>query len=120
MKTITYDEAADLMEALLHALKTIVISDSADKQRIANARYDAERFAATIAHEMGSARPRISACLKRYEAYRMAGDVKATGWILAAIEERIAERDLADWRKLKTVANMVTRALPRPETAAVH
>ena len=50
----------------------------------------------------------------------MAGDVNAAGWMLAAIEERIAERDLPGWRKLKTVANMATRALPRPEKAAVH
>lgn len=120
MTKTEYDEAADLMETLLHALKIIAVSDGRDRQRIANARYDAERFAATIAKEGGSARPRISDCLKRYEAYRMAGDVNAAGWMLAAIEERIAERDLPGWRKLKTVANMATRALPRPEKAAVH
>lgn len=120
MKEIRYDEAADLMEALLHALKIIAVSDSRDRQRIANARHDAERFAATIAKEEGSARPRILACLRRYEAYRVAGDVNATGWMLTAIAERIAERDLADWRKLETVANMATRALPRPERMALH
>ena len=46
--------------------------------------------------------------------------MNAAGWMLAAIEERIAERDLPDWRKLRIVANMATRALPRPEKTALH
>ena len=119
MKT-QFDEAADLLETLFHTLKVIAVSDRLDRQRIANARYDAERLVATIAKEEGSARPRIVACFERFEAYKAAGDVNAAGWMLVAIEERIAERDLPDWRKLRTVAKMAARALPRPETAAVH
>lgn len=113
-------EAADMMEALFHALKIIAASDAPGRQRIANARYDAEQLAAAIAQDAGSARPSILACLERYEAYKAVGDVNATGWILAAIEQRIAERDLPDWRKLRTVANMATRALPRPQMARLH
>lgn len=37
-------EAADMMEALFHALKIIAASDAPGRQRIANARYDAERL----------------------------------------------------------------------------
>ena len=75
---------------------------------------------ATIAKEEGSARPRIVACFERFEAYKAAGDVNAAGWMLVAIEERIAERDLPGWRKFRTVAKMATRALPRPEKTALH
>lgn len=109
-----------MMEALVHALTTIATSDTPDRQRIANARHDAERFAATIRQEAGSARPGILACLGRYEAYKAAGDVNAIGWMLAAIEQRIAEQDLPDWRRLRTVANMAARALPLPEAARFH
>lgn len=115
-----FDEAADLLETLVHTLKVIAVSDALDRQRIANARHEAERLVATIAKEKGSARPRIVACFERFNAYKAAGDVNAAGWMLAAIEERIAERDLPDWRKLRVVANMATRALPRPEKTALH
>lgn len=120
MKKPRYDEAADMMDALLHTLKIIAISDELDRQRIANARHEAERLVTTIAKKEGSARPRIVACFERFEAYKAAGDVNAAGWMLAAIEERIAERDLPDWRKLRVVATMATRALPRPEKTALH
>ena len=119
MKT-QFDEAADLLETLFHTLKVIAVSDELDRQRIANARYDAERLVATIAKEEGSARPRIVACFERFEAYKAAGDVNAAGWMLVAIEERIAERDLPDWRRLRTVAKMAARALPQPEKTALH
>lgn len=119
MKT-QYDEAGDLLETLLDTLKVIAMSDAPARQRIANARHDAACLVATIAKEEGSARPRIVACFERFEAYKAAGDVNAAGWMLMAIEERIAERDLPGWRKLRTVAHMATRALPRPEKTALH
>ena len=45
MKT-QFDEAADLLETLVHTLKVIAVSDALDRQRIANARHDAERLGA--------------------------------------------------------------------------
>lgn len=119
MKT-QFDEAADLLETLFDTLKIIAMSDELDRQRIANARHDAACLVATIAKEEGSARSRIVACFERFAAYKEAGDVNAAGWMLMAIEERIAERDLPGWRKLRTLANMAARALPRPEKTALH
>lgn len=114
------DEATDILNTLFEALRTIAVSGSQDRQLIANSRHEAERFAVTIAMEAGSARPRILACLRQYEACTANGQVGATGWLLFAIEQRIAECDLPDWRKLRAVANIVVRALPRPKNVALH
>ena len=119
MKT-QFDEAADLLETLVHTLKVIAVSDALDRQRIANARHDAERLVATIAKEEGSARPRIVACLERFSAYKDAGDVAAAGWMLTAIQERVAERDLPYWRKLRKIVDVAVRELPRPKKTAFH
>jgi len=116
-----HDETTDLMETLFHTLKVIASSDAPNRQRIADAYHDARSLVATIAKDdEGSARPCIVACFERFSAYKAAGDVAAAGWMLVAIEERLAERDLPDWRRLRTVADMATRALPRPENTALH
>ena len=83
MKT-QFHESADLLDMLLFTVK-----------RIANADQDARSLVATIGlDDEGSARPRIVACFERFNAYKTADDVAAAGWILTAIQERVAERDL--------------------------
>lgn len=80
MKT-QFDESAALLDMLLFTVRVIVASGAEDKQRIANAYQDARSLVATIGldHE-GSARPRITACFERFNAYKAAGDVAAAGW----------------------------------------
>ena len=116
-----HDETADLLDTLLYTVKVIATSGPDDKQRIANAYQDARRLAATIGlDDEGSARPRIVACLERFSAYKDAGDVAAAGWMLTAIQDRVAERDLPYWRKLRKIVDVAVRELPRPKKTAFH
>lgn len=58
--------------------------------------------------------------LERFSAYKDAGDVAAAGWMLTAIQERVAERDLPYWRKLRKIVDVAVRELPRPKKTAFH
>lgn len=46
---------------------------------------------------------------------RAAEDVACVGWILTAIQERVNERNLRDWRKLRKVINNTVKLLPLSE-----
>jgi hypothetical protein len=120
MKT-QFDESAALLDMLLFTVRVIVASGAEDKQRIANAYQDARSLVATIGldHE-GSARPRITACFERFNAYKAAGDVAAAGWILTAMQERVAERDLPGWRQLRKIVKGAVRELPSPGKTALN
>ena len=120
MKT-QFDGSAGLLEMLLFTVKVIATSEPGDKQRIANAYQDARSLVATIGLDgEGSARPRIVACFERFNAYKAADDVAAAGWMLTAIQERVAERDLPYWRKLRKIVDVAVRELPRPKKTAFH
>ena len=115
------DETADLLDTLIFTLRMIAMSDTHGKQRIANAYQDARSLVATIGlDDEGSARPRIVACFERFNAYKAADDVAAAGWILTAIQERVAERDLPGWQQLRKIVKGAVRELPRPGRTALH
>jgi len=115
------DETADLLDTLMFTVKVIVMSGPDDKQRIANAYQDARSLVAMIGlDDEGSARPRIVACFERFNAYKTADDVAAAGWILTAIQERVAERDLPGWQQLRKIVKGAVRELPRPGKTALH
>lgn len=105
------DETADMLLALLFAVRKIVESGALGKQRIAKAYHDARLLIATIDRDRGSARPRIEACLKHFNVYKNAGDAAAAGWMLAAIQERVGERDLYGWRRLGEIADAAVHEL---------
>ena len=120
MKT-QFHESADLLDMLLFTVKVIATSEPDDKQRIANAYQDARSLVATIGlDDEGSARPRIVACFERFNAYKTADDVAAAGWILTAIQERVAERNLPGWQQLRKIVKGAVRELPRPGRTALH
>ncbi len=120
MKT-QFDETADLLETLIFTVKVIAQSDGDSKQRIANAYQDARSLVTTIGLDgEGSARPRIVACFERFNAYKAADDVAAAGWILTAIQERVAERDLPGWRQLRKIIKGAVRELPEPGKTALN
>ena len=98
------DEFEDLAEALVFTLNLIVSVSDDDRSRIAVAYHEARQLAAGIAFDNGDARPRIVACIERFRLLQTAGNIEAAGWMLTALEERIAERNLPEWRKLRTVA----------------
>jgi hypothetical protein len=114
MEECMSDENDDLMETLLYTVGVIRIADSEDRMSIAEAYYDARQLAGSIKLENGSARSRIVACLERFDASKAAGDVAAAGWMLTALQLRIEERELRDWRKMRAMARRAARMLPEP------
>lgn len=106
------DETEDLAETLFYTLTVIVRSDDQERRRIAVAYHEARILAAGIELDKGDARPRIEACLGRFNACRAVGAIEAAGWMLSALEERISERDLRHWKKLRMVAKQAADLLP--------
>ncbi|WP_312862948.1 hypothetical protein [Rhizobium sp. P28RR-XV] len=105
------DETADLLLALLFAVRNIVESGAHDKRRIAKAYRDARSLIEATDRDRGSARPGIAACLKQFNICKSAGDAASAGWMLATIQERVAERDLYGWRRLGEIADAAVREL---------
>ena len=114
-----HDETHDLMSTLLFTLEVITSSRGADRLRIVDAYVEAQTLAASIERDEGSARPRIVACLERFKVCKAAEDVAASAWVLVAIQERIAERDLTGWQTLKIVADKAASLL-RPSRKQMH
>lgn len=113
------DEFEDLAEALVFTLNLIVSVSDDDRRRIAAAYHEARQLAAGIDFDNGDARPRIVACIERFRLLQTAGNIEAAGWMLTALEERIAERNLPNWRKLRTVAKKAA-VLLRPPSKSLH
>ncbi|WP_411906551.1 hypothetical protein [Rhizobium mayense] len=118
--TVVPDGTADLLMALLFAVRTIVESGAQGKRRIARTYQNARSLVATIDRDRGSARPRIEACLKHFNVHKNADDEAAAGWMLAAIEERVGERDLYGWRRLKEIVDTAVHELLLSEQLSVH
>ncbi len=114
------DETADLLMALLYSVRTIVESGAQGKRQIAKAYQEARALVATIDRDRGSARPRIEACLKHFNIHKNADDQAAVGWMLAAIQERVSERNLYGWRRLKEIVDTAVNELLLSEQLSVH
>ena len=98
-------ETADLLQILLFTIRMIIESGAQDKQRIASAYRDPRSLATSIDFGNDSVRPRIVACLVRFNTYKNSGNVAAAGWMLAAIKEHVRERYLYGWRKLQDIVD---------------
>jgi hypothetical protein len=105
------DEVEDISKTLLQLGQTVMQSDPNTLQRIADAYWQARVMVADIPNDKGNARPRIVACFARSDACRFNGDLAFVGWMLTAIEERINERDLRNWRSLRKVIKIVVNVL---------
>ncbi len=114
------DETVDLLMALLYSVRTIVESGVQGKRRIAKAYQDARSLVATIDRDRGSARLRIEVCLKHFNVHKNVDDAVAAGWMLAAIQERVSERDLYGWRRLKEIVDTAVHELLLSEQASLH
>lgn len=106
------DEAASLYKTLQWTAGMIVQSGPNDRERIASAYSEAQQVIGTIPKEEGSARARVLACFERSDAYRLVEDVACVGWILTAIQERVNEQDLQEWRKLRKIVKASIEMLP--------
>ncbi len=109
--TVVSDETADLLLSLLFAVRTIVESGPQGKQYIAKNYRNARSLVATIDRDRGSVRPRIEACLEQFNTYKKAGDAASAGWMLAAIQERVSERNLYGWRRLGEMVDTTVQEL---------
>ena len=98
-------ESIELMKTLVHTVSIIAKASAVEKHRISEAHTEAQALAASIPPAHGSARPRIAACLERFQTFQAAGDVAAAGWMLTALQERLAEKNLTGWEALKIVAD---------------
>ncbi|SCB49595.1 hypothetical protein [Rhizobium multihospitium] len=114
------DETADLLETLLFTIRMIVDGDAQDKQRITDAYREARSLAASLGLDGGSARPRIVACLERFNTYKDGDDVAAAGWMLTAIQERLGEHNLYGWRKLQDIVDAAINELLLFEKVSLH
>ncbi|MFP3546927.1 hypothetical protein SB748_26185 [Rhizobium sp. SIMBA_035] len=110
-----FNESRDLMTTLIFTLGVITESNESARQQIAAAYSEARSLAASIPWDDKSARPRITACLARFNECKEAESVEAAAWMLTAIQERVAEKDLPDWETLKIVADKAAAMLPRPQ-----
>lgn len=97
--------------ALLFVVRNIVGSAPQGKPHIANAYRNARSLVATIDRDCGSARPRIEACIERFNIYKNAGDAASAGWMLAAVQERVGEHDVYGWRRLEQIVDSTVRQL---------
>lgn len=64
-------------------------------------------------------RERIAACFERSDTYRAADDIACVGWILTAMQERVNERDLPNWRQFRKIIKTAVDLLPLP-TPTMH
>ncbi|WP_349963481.1 hypothetical protein [Rhizobium sp. ZPR3] len=118
--TVVPDETADMLMALLYSVRTIVESGVQSKRRIAKAYQEARALVATIDRDRGSARPRIEACLMHFNVHKNADDAAAAGWMLVAVQERVSERNLYGWRRLKEIVDAAVHELLLSEQASLH
>lgn len=109
------DELADLAITLASVIEAIVRSDPTDVRRIGEAYRAGRALMAGIARDAEGSRPRILAGFARYETAKTAGDLAAMGWLLAAIEERLGERDLDGGAELHRIVGGVASLLPHAD-----
>lgn len=112
------DETAHLTETLIFTLNVILEASPGDRQRIAEAYSSAKALTASIPFEAGSARPRIVACLEQFPVHKAAEEIEAAGWMLTALQERIAEQNLPDWERIQVIADKAAQLLQ--EKQSVH
>ena len=104
-------EARAMFKTLEWTFGMIEQSDPDRLQHIANAYNEAQELIATIPKDNGNPRPRITACFARSDAYRAVDDSACVGWVLSALQERVNERNLPDWRKFRKVVKMAVKML---------
>ncbi|TRB17085.1 hypothetical protein [Rhizobium rhizogenes] len=109
------DETEALSKTLLWTTGMVLQSNPEDRQRLALAYQEALEPPVGIPKDNGDASPRIMACFERSDAYRAANDIACVGWTLMALQERVNERNLRDWRKIRKVIIHTVNLLPLPK-----
>lgn len=110
-----HDETHDLMQALLLVSEAISKSRGGVRLRILAGYTDAQAMVARLTRKKHAAPARVKVCFKRYKIYKDIDDVASMGWLLAAVQERLGENNLAGSKALKVVADKVEKELSRPQ-----
>lgn len=105
------EEPQAMFKTLEWTVGMIAQSSPDDRKRIALAYQEAQRVVDTIPKDNGSARPRIVLCFARSDAYRAVEDIACVGWVLTAMQERVKEQDLPEWRSFRKVINKAVKML---------
>ena len=108
------DEVDHLSNTLMWTVGMITQAGPDDLKRVARAYREAQDLVSKIPKTEEGARPRIIACFHRSDEYRAADDIACVAWILTAVQERVNEGDLRDWRKLRTVIRQMVKLLQEP------
>lgn len=109
-----HDESTELMKTLTWVVELITTTNADMLQRIAESYVEAQAHVAGIPFDQWSARPRIVACLERWNDCRASEDMGGAGWVLTALQERISERNLRSWPELKAIADQAVVMLSKP------
>jgi hypothetical protein len=107
-----HDETQELSRTLIWTVEMIARSGPEERERIASAYKEAQELVAGIPKDKGDARPRIVTCFSRADEYRAAQDIACVGWLLTAMQERINEQNIPDWRKLRKAIRSSVKMLP--------
>lgn len=111
------DEAQHLFNTIDFTIGVILRSNADDLNRIAFAYQEAQCLAEAIPLAPGNAdaRPRIVACMNRFEPLQTQGDASCAGWMLMAVQLRLNERNLPGWEALLAAVERAIELLPSPE-----
>lgn len=115
-----HDESTELMKTLTWVVDLIMTADARMLQRIAESHAEAQAHVAGIPFDDWSARPRIVACLEHWNVYKAKDDLGGAGWVLTAVQERIAERDLRAWPDMKAITDQAAAVLRERKWLGAH
>lgn len=102
------------MRTLVFTANVIVLSDDDETRRIARTYQKARRLISTPSMAKGAARPRILACMERFN--EAGSNIDRAGWMLVAIQERLAEQNLPGWQEMTQIADAAERVLRQHST----
>jgi len=108
------DETQSLINTLVVIIAGINACSQSERVRVANAFLSGRTLAASIALDKGDARPRIIACFDVYHTTKAGGDVACTGWLLAAVQERVNEHNLPQCQHLQDGIDKALELLSLP------
>lgn len=89
----------------------ILQANADERHRIAIARLEARALMSVMKSDGAKAHERVRECFGRLNSLAGAQDKAAAAWMLAAIQERLAEGGLPNWKELLQLAKEAERLL---------
>ncbi len=108
-----YDDERNVVKALLYAINIITQQKDENLQRIADDYEEALELIASFELNSDLSLSRTMARFVHYYPDKTSNSLAFAGWMLAALQQRIHERDLPDWEKLGRLIDTTVALLPR-------